>query len=133
MSQTRRNLTIEYLNLSFVITAKLTPLHSFYAENVFVSCIFWLISVLQVRTCPNFFDTNIFQHIVLDLKFSTRSVSEDISNQLKRKKCFARENAKKVVEGLGIGPFVTVTNLTPHSCSCGEILPEKLFLITCRV
>ena len=29
LSQTRRNLTIEYPNLNFVATPKLTPLHSF--------------------------------------------------------------------------------------------------------
>ena len=30
LSQTRRNLTIEYLNLNFVTTPKLIPLHSFF-------------------------------------------------------------------------------------------------------
>ena len=38
-SQTRRNLRIEYLNLNFVTTPKLTPVHSFYAKKVFISCI----------------------------------------------------------------------------------------------
>ena len=49
------------------------------------------------------------------------------------KKSFAQENAKKVVEGLGTGLFDTVTNVTPHSCGCGEILLGNFFLITCRV
>ena len=34
--QTMRNLTNEYLNLNFVTTPKLTPLHSFFAEKVFI-------------------------------------------------------------------------------------------------
>ena len=37
-----------------------------------------------------------------------------------------------MVEGLGTGLFVTVTNLAPHYCGCGEILPGKFFLITRR-
>ena len=52
---------------------------------------------------------------------------------IEKKKCFAQENTKKLGEGLGIGSFVTVTTLTPHSCGCGEILPGKFFLITYRV
>ena len=32
-----------------------------------------------------------------------------------------------MVEGLGTGLFVTVTNLAPHYCGCGEILPGKIF------
>ena len=79
LSQTRGNLTIEYLNLNFVTTPKLTPLNSFYAEKVFISCV-WLIPVSRVRTRPSLFDTDILQHILLDLKFSTRSTPVDISN-----------------------------------------------------
>ena len=83
-NQTRRNLTIEYLNLNFVTIPKLIPLHSFFAEKVFISC-FWLIPVLLVRTMdsvprPSFFDTDILQHILSDLKFSTRTVTVDIFN-----------------------------------------------------
>ena len=74
LSQTRRNLTIEYLNLNFVTTPKLTPLHSFYAEKV-IFCV-WLIPVSRVCTIP----TDILQHILSDLKFSTRSVLDHISN-----------------------------------------------------
>ena len=78
LSQTRRNLAIEYLNLNFVTTPKLTPLHSFYAEKV-ISCV-WLIPVSRVCTIPSLFDTDILQHILSDLKFSTRSVLVHISN-----------------------------------------------------
>ena len=46
---------------------------------------------------------------------------------------FCPRKVKKVVEGLGTGLSVTATNVTPHSCGCGEILPGKFFLITCRV
>ena len=42
-------------------------------------------------------------------------------------KCFAQENAKEVVEGLGTGSFVTVTNVTPHSCSYEENSSGKIF------
>ena len=79
LSQTRRNLSIEYLNLNSVTTRKLTPLHSFYAEKVFVSFV-WFISVSRVRTGPSLFDTDILQHTVLDLKFSTMSIPVDVSN-----------------------------------------------------
>ena len=102
--QTMRNLTNEYLNLNFVTTPKLTPLHSFFAEKVFIlfdSFIFvsllhtmdyslWIICyglfasasygcVLWIQR-PSFFDTNILQHVLSDLKFSTRSVTVDIFN-----------------------------------------------------
>ena len=90
LNQTRINLTIEYLNLNFVTTPKLTALHSFFAEKVFISCV-WLTHVSLVRTMdsmctmdsvprPSFFDTNILQHVFSDLKFSTRSVTVGIFN-----------------------------------------------------
>ena len=94
LSQTRRNLTIEHLNLNFVTTPKLTPLQSFYAEKVFVSCV-WLISVSQLRTRSSLFDTDILQHTVSDLMFSTRSVPVDISNQLKRKNVLPKKMQRK--------------------------------------
>ena len=121
---------IEYLNLSFVTTPKLTPLHSFFAEKVFISCV-WLIRVSLVRTMdsvprPSFFDTNIFAADPFGFK-----VLNQIGNyqnfQLFEKKCFGRENVKKVVEDLGTGSFVTVTNIAPHSCDCGEILAGKFY------
>ena len=46
LNQTRRNLAIDYLNLNFVTTPKLKPLHSFFAEKVFISCV-WLIPIRQ--------------------------------------------------------------------------------------
>ena len=48
---------------------------------------------------------------------------------VEKKLCFAWENAKEVIEDLGTGLFVTVTNLDPQSCVCGEILPGNFFLI----
>ena len=102
--QTMRNLTNEYLNLNFVTTPKLTPLHSFFAEKVFIlfdsfisvsllhtmDYSLWIICyglfasayygcVLWIQR-PSFFDTNILQHVLSDLKFSTRSVTVDIFN-----------------------------------------------------
>ena len=88
--QTRRNLSIEYLNLNFVTTPKLTPFHSFYAEKVFISCV-WLIPVSWVRTRSSLFDTDVLWHILLDLKFSTRSVPVNISNRWKGKMFFVRK------------------------------------------
>ena len=43
LSQTRRNLAIEYLNLNLVTTPKLTLLHSFYAKKVFISCVWFIL------------------------------------------------------------------------------------------
>ena len=60
-------------------TKILTPLHPFYAEKIFISCV-WLIPVSRVSTPSSPFDTDILQPILLDLKFSTRSVPVDISN-----------------------------------------------------
>ena len=60
LSQTRRNLRIGYLNLNIVTARKLTLLHSFYAEKVFVSCV-WLITVSRVRTRASLFDTDILE------------------------------------------------------------------------
>ena len=69
-------MSIKYVNLNFVTTPKLTPLHPFYAEKILL-CV-WLIPVLRVRTPPSLFDTDILQHILSDFKFSTRSVPVDI-------------------------------------------------------
>ena len=44
VSHTWRNLTTVYLNLNFVSIARLILLYSFYAEKVFISCV-WLILV----------------------------------------------------------------------------------------
>ena len=49
LSQTRRNLTNEHLNLNFVTKPKFIMLHSFYEEKVFISCV-WLIPISRVRT-----------------------------------------------------------------------------------
>ena len=47
------NLAIEYLNLNFVSTPKLTPLHLFYAEKAFISCV-WLIATCKPFRCRYF-------------------------------------------------------------------------------
>ena len=64
MSQTRRNLTIKYLNLNFARTTKLTPSHSFYTEAVFISCV-WLISHRECIPRSSLFDTNICSIVFL--------------------------------------------------------------------
>ena len=48
---------------------------------------------------------------------------------VEKKKCFTWEDAKKVVEGLGTGWFITVTNLAPPSCDCAKTLSGHFFLI----
>ena len=58
--------------------------YSFYAEKIFISFV-WLIPVSRVCTHLSLFDNDILQHILSDLKFSTRSVLVDISNYLKKK------------------------------------------------
>ena len=100
-------MTIEYLNLNFVTTPNLTPLHSFFAEKVFISCV-WLIPVSLVPTLdrvarPIFFDTDIWQHILSDLKLSARSATVDIFNQLKRKNVLSEEMQR---EGLKLWELV---------------------------
>ena len=128
MSQTRRNLTIEYLNLNFVTPPKLAPLHSFYVEKVFISCV-WLIPVLA--NSPFWY--RYFAGYPFGLKVFNQIGTRRYFQLIEKKKYFVSESAKEVAKGLGTGSFVTVTNLAPHSFGCGEILPVKFFLITCRV
>ena len=64
MSQTRRNLTIKYLNLNFGRTTKLTLSHSFYTETVFISCV-WLISHRECIPRQSLFDTDICSIVFL--------------------------------------------------------------------
>ena len=116
----------------FCNTPKLTLLHTFFAERVFISCI-WLISVSLLRTKSKLFRYRYFA--VYPIRFQ---VFNQIGNRryfqlVAKKKCFPWENAKEVVEGVGTGWFVPETNLAPHSRGCGEILLGKFFLITCSV
>ena len=130
LSQTRRNLAIKYLNLNFVITPKWTPLHWFYTKKVLF---------LSVHSCfASAYTSKPFQYRY----FVAYSFAFKVFNQIgtcrnfrlaEKKKCFVGENAKEVVKDLGTGSFVTVTNLAPHSCGCGEILPGQFFLITFHV
>ena len=73
------------------------------------------------------FDTDILQHSHSVLKFSTRSVTINFFNWLERKNK-RNEKMHRIVEGLRTGRFVTITNLTPHSCGCAESLSGKFFL-----
>ena len=59
LSHTRRNLTTEHLNLNFASRTKLPLSHSFYAEKVFISCI-WLIPFPECVPRPSLFDTDTF-------------------------------------------------------------------------
>ena len=129
-SKTRRNLTIKYLNLNFVVTSKWTPVHWFYTKRFLF---------LLVHSCfANAYTSKPFQYWY----FVAYSFGFKVFNQIgacrnfqlaEKKKCFVGENAKEVVKDLGTGSFVTVTNLAPHSCGCGEILPGQFFLITFHV
>ena len=132
MSQTRRNLAIEYLNSNFVTTSKLTLLHSFFCGKGFYFFRLAHSRFTSAYTSKSFryryfaaypFGFKVFNQIGIRRYFQL----------VEKKKCFAWENAKVVVEVLGTGSFVTITNLAPHSCGCWKILPWKFFLITCRV
>ena len=54
LSQTRGNLTIEYMNLNFVTTPKLTPLHSFFFFLAFDSFSFRECVHFQAFSIPIF-------------------------------------------------------------------------------
>ena len=126
LNQTRRNLTTEYLNLNIVTTPKLTLLHLFFAEKVFISCA-WLITVSLVRamdserTTSKLFWYRYFAAYPFGFKVFNQIGNRQYFQLVENEKYFARENAKGVVDGLGTGSFATVTNLAPHSCGCGEI------------
>ena len=134
MSKTRRNLTIEYLNLNFGTTPKITPLHPIhFMRKKFLFLAFGSFPIrecvhVQAFSIPIFCSISFFGFKVFN-QLGTRWYFQLVEN----KNCFSWETAKEVVEGLGTGSFVTVTNLAPYSCGCGEILPRKFFLITCKV
>ena len=131
LNESWKNLTIEYLNLNFVTTPKLTPLHSFFAEKVFISCV-WSIPVSLVRTMSKLFRYRYFA--AYPFGFKVFQIGNRRYFQLVgKKKCSVWENTNEVIEDLGTGSFVTVTNLASHSCGCEEIFPRKFLLITCRV
>ena len=122
LSQTRRNLTNEYLNLNFVAT-----FYSFYAEKGF-----FFLRLAPSRLASAYtskpFRYRYFVAYRLGFKVFNQIGTRWYFELVENKKCFARETAKEVVEGLGTGSFATVTNLAPHSCGCGEVLPWKSFL-----
>ena len=93
--QTRRNLAIEYLNLNFVATPKLTSLHYFKRKSFLFLAFGPFLFHTRVRTCPSLFDTNILQPILSDLKLSTRSLFVNISNYLKRKTILPEKMQRK--------------------------------------
>ena len=105
-------LAIEYLDLNFVTTPKLTPWDSFYAEKVFISCVWW-IPILRVHTTSRPF------------KVFNLVGNRQYFKLIEKKKWFAWEHAKEMVEGLGTGWFVTAINLAALACGCREILPRK--------
>ena len=124
LSQTRRNRTIEFCNytkintVAFILYGKgfcFLRLAHFCFASAYAS------KTLRYRYYAAYrFEFKVFNQIGTRRYFSP----------VKKKKCFAQENAKKVVEGLGTDLFVTVTNVTPYSCDCREILLGKFFLIT---
>ena len=111
LNQTSRNLTTKYLNFNFVITPKLTPLHSFFAEKVFVSCV-CPIRVSLVPTTSKSFRYQYFAAYPFRFKHFHQIVNRRYFQLV----------AKEVVEGLGTGSLVTVASLAPDSCGCEEIL-----------
>ena len=118
------------LNLNFVTTPKLIPLHSFFAKKVFIICV-WLIPASLGCTTSKLFWYQYSAAYPFQFKVFNQIGDRPYFQLVETKKYFACENAKEVVEGLVTGSFVTVTNLTKHSC--WEILPGKFFIITCRV
>ena len=124
-----RNLTIEHLNINFVATRKLTPSHSFDAGKVFMSCV-WLIPVSRVRATSKPFRYQYFAAWPFKFKVFNHIGYRWYFQLVEKKKIFAWENEKEVVEGLGTSSFVTVNNLSRHICGCGEILLAKIFLTT---
>ena len=134
LNQTRRNLTFDYLNLNFVTT----PLHSYFAENTFISC-FWLIPVSLVGIMDSirrasFFETDIFQRILFGFNIFNQIGAVDMLNQLKRKNVLPEKIQKKwlnVWELVHSSPQLILLHI-PHS-GCGEILPRNFFVITRRI
>ena len=125
LSQTRGNLANEYLNLNFVTTPKLTPLHSIH----FMRKRFLFVAFGSSRFVSAYSSKPFRYRYSAAYPFGFKVFNQTVEN----KKCFGWETPKEVDEGLGTGSWVTVTNLAPHPCGCGEILPGKSFLITCSV
>ena len=85
-----------------------------YLKKVFISCV-WLIPISWVCTTSKPFR---YRYFIVFNQVGNRQYFQLVE----KKKWFAWEHAKKVVEGLGTVWFVTVINLAPHSCGCGKIL-----------
>ena len=130
LSQTRRSLTIKYLNLNFVFTPKLTPLHSIHFMQFsfgWLLVLVWLLRLASAYTSKPFryryFAVYPFRFKVFN-QIGTRWYFQLVEN----KNCFAWETAKEVAEGLGTSPFVTVTNLWGNSS--GNIFSNNLLCLT---
>ena len=122
MNQTRRNLTTEYLSLNFVTSSKLT---SFFVEKVLISCV-WQIPVSLFRTTSRLFRYRYFAAYPFEFKVFNQTGNHRYFQPVEKKKCFAWENTKEVVEGLGNGSFVTVTSFAPLSSSAGKLFSNNL-------
>ena len=137
--KTRKNLIIEYLNLDFVTKVNLvinTIAFTFCGKGLY------FFRLAHSRFASAYYGQRIMSKLSRYRYFATYPFGFKVFNQIgnrryfqqdEKKKCFASENAKEVVEDLGTRSFVTVTKLAPHFCGCGKIPPGKLFLITCRV
>ena len=139
MSQTKRNLTIKFLDLNFASRRKLCKNSVFYENmKIFAFVLFWKVFIFSrfcscpFRKCiavPNLSDIDILRDSVPDLKFSTRSVTVNTFKWLWRIFFWSEE----VDGGLASGWFVTVANFDPlllfflvgRGNSCGKTLDRK--------
>ena len=95
LSQTRRNLTIQFLNLDFASNQKMNSVASIFCVEVFIFLCFASFPFCKCIPLLSLFDINILQDGVRDLKISTRSVTVNTFNWLRRKKILPENMDKK--------------------------------------
>ena len=130
LSQTRRNLTIEFLGLNFVSRRNLCKNSVFYENmntvafilfgKVFIFLCFCSFPFRKCIPLPSLSDIGILWDSVPNLKVSTRPVTVDTFNWLRRNFFWPGE----VDGGLTTGWFITVANFAPHFVG-GKFLQEN--------
>ena len=131
LSQTKRNLKIKFLDLNFASRRKLCKSSVFHENIKTVAFILFGKDFIISRLCsfpfrkgiplPSISDNDILRASVPDSKVSTRLVTVNTLNWLRRNFFWPEE----VGEGLANGLFVTIATFAPHFLGGGKFLRES--------
>ena len=140
MSQTRRNLTIEFLDLNFASRRKLCK-NSVFCENMntvayilfrkaFIFSCFCLFQYHKCIALPSLSDIDVLRDSVPDLKISIRSVTANTFNWLRRKFFWLEEVGGGLATGwlVDSGKYLTKTFLMQRCVMPRASELKKLFV-----